>query len=154
MDDLLKDPGLQTQKNAIEALEEMRVLLKYCELYGVADKVRKPYCSLSLSFSVSLSHSVSLSLSLSLCLTLSFSISLFLYLCLTPSLSLYLSFILSLFLSLSHSHSISLSLSLKTSVLPPLPVHLSVCPSARLSVPQSVRLGLLSLCLSLSFCFV
>ncbi|XP_076446742.1 histidine--tRNA ligase, cytoplasmic-like isoform X1 [Babylonia areolata] len=39
VDELLKDAGLQKQKNAVEALEEMRILLKYCELYGVADKV-------------------------------------------------------------------------------------------------------------------
>ncbi|KAL8621046.1 hypothetical protein ACOMHN_040571 [Nucella lapillus] len=39
VEQLLKDAGLQKQKNAMEALEEMRVLLKYCELYGVADKV-------------------------------------------------------------------------------------------------------------------
>lgn len=39
VESLLQDPGLQKQKNAVEALEEMRLLLKYCQLYGVADKV-------------------------------------------------------------------------------------------------------------------
>jgi hypothetical protein len=39
VDELLKDPALQKQKNAVEALEEMRVFLNYCELYGIADKV-------------------------------------------------------------------------------------------------------------------
>ncbi|KAK7473509.1 hypothetical protein BaRGS_00035262, partial [Batillaria attramentaria] len=39
VDELLKDTELQKQKNAVEALEEMRQLLKYCELYGVQDKV-------------------------------------------------------------------------------------------------------------------
>ena len=42
VDTLLQDPGLQMQKNAVEALEEMKVLLKYCQLYGVADKVSLP----------------------------------------------------------------------------------------------------------------
>ncbi|XP_070197733.1 histidine--tRNA ligase-like isoform X2 [Littorina saxatilis] len=39
VDQLLKDEGLQKQKNAVEALEDMKMLLKYCELFGVADKV-------------------------------------------------------------------------------------------------------------------
>ena len=40
VDTLLQDEGLLKQKNAVEALEEMKLLLKYCQLFGVADKVR------------------------------------------------------------------------------------------------------------------
>jgi len=39
IDTLLEDEGLKAQKSAIEGLEELKLLLKYCELYGIADKV-------------------------------------------------------------------------------------------------------------------
>ncbi|XP_059165012.1 histidine--tRNA ligase, cytoplasmic-like isoform X3 [Physella acuta] len=36
---LLKDDSLKAQKNAIEGLEELKLLLSYCEAYGVTNKV-------------------------------------------------------------------------------------------------------------------
>lgn len=36
---LMKDEALQKQPSAVEALKDMHLLLKYCELYGVLDKV-------------------------------------------------------------------------------------------------------------------
>lgn len=39
MDQLLKDEFLCKQKSSIEGLEDMKLLLRYCELYGVLDKV-------------------------------------------------------------------------------------------------------------------
>ncbi|KAL3865990.1 hypothetical protein ACJMK2_043331 [Sinanodonta woodiana] len=39
LDTLLKDKALLHQKKAVEGLEELRLLLKYCEFYGILDKV-------------------------------------------------------------------------------------------------------------------
>lgn len=39
VDQLLKDEFLCKQKSSIEGLEDMKLLLRYCELYGVLDKV-------------------------------------------------------------------------------------------------------------------
>ncbi|XP_012934679.1 histidine--tRNA ligase, cytoplasmic isoform X1 [Aplysia californica] len=39
VNELLTDENLKAQKNALEGLEELKLLLTYCELYGVADKV-------------------------------------------------------------------------------------------------------------------
>jgi histidyl-tRNA synthetase len=36
---LLKDERLMQQKSAVEGLEDMKLLLKYCELFGVLKKV-------------------------------------------------------------------------------------------------------------------
>ena len=36
---LLTDEDLRGQKAAIEGLEDIKLLLKYCELYGILDKV-------------------------------------------------------------------------------------------------------------------
>ncbi|KAL3880996.1 hypothetical protein ACJMK2_033197 [Sinanodonta woodiana] len=36
---LLKDEELQKQKSAVEGLEELKLLLIYCQLFGIADKV-------------------------------------------------------------------------------------------------------------------
>lgn len=36
---LLQDPELAKQKDAVEGLEELKLLLNYCELYGISDKV-------------------------------------------------------------------------------------------------------------------
>ena len=40
LETLLKDETLQTQKAAVEGMEELKLLLKYCELYGISDKVK------------------------------------------------------------------------------------------------------------------
>ena len=40
LDALLTEPSLTKQKSAVEGLEELKLLLKYCELYGITDKVR------------------------------------------------------------------------------------------------------------------
>ena len=39
LDQLTKDPTLTAVKDAKAGLEEMGLLLRYCELYGVLDKV-------------------------------------------------------------------------------------------------------------------
>jgi histidyl-tRNA synthetase len=39
IDKLLEDESIKAQKSAVEGLEELRVLLKYLELYGITDKV-------------------------------------------------------------------------------------------------------------------
>ncbi|BFZ15092.1 hypothetical protein BsWGS_18131 [Bradybaena similaris] len=39
VNELLKDTNLTTKKNAVEALEEIKLLLTYCEAYNVSDKV-------------------------------------------------------------------------------------------------------------------
>lgn len=39
LDKLTSDPSLTAVKDAKVGLEEMRVLLRYCELFGVLDKV-------------------------------------------------------------------------------------------------------------------
>ena len=36
---LLKDEKLGANKRAAEGLEEMKLLLRYCDLYGILDKV-------------------------------------------------------------------------------------------------------------------
>ncbi|KAJ8297516.1 hypothetical protein KUTeg_024047 [Tegillarca granosa] len=36
---LLEDENLKKQKLAVEGLEEIKLLLKYCQLYGIADKI-------------------------------------------------------------------------------------------------------------------
>ena len=36
---LLKDERLSANKLAVEGLEEMKLLLRYCDLYGILDKV-------------------------------------------------------------------------------------------------------------------
>jgi hypothetical protein len=36
---LLTDERLSKQKSAVEGLEDMKLLLRYCELYGILDKV-------------------------------------------------------------------------------------------------------------------
>lgn len=36
---LKEDAGMQSDKDCMAALEEMELLLKYCELYKVQDKV-------------------------------------------------------------------------------------------------------------------
>ena len=41
LDALLTEPSLTKQKSAVEGLEELKLLLKYCELYGIADKVSR-----------------------------------------------------------------------------------------------------------------
>ena len=40
IDVLLTDKDLKAQKAAVEGLEELKLLLKYCDLYGISDKVR------------------------------------------------------------------------------------------------------------------
>ena len=37
---LLSDKDLKAQKAAVEGLEELKLLLKYCQLYGISDRVR------------------------------------------------------------------------------------------------------------------
>lgn len=39
LDTLLSDEHLKANKAAVEGMEELKLLLKYCELYGIADKV-------------------------------------------------------------------------------------------------------------------
>ena len=39
IDTLLKEERLSTNKSAVQGLEEMKLLLRYCEFYGVLDKV-------------------------------------------------------------------------------------------------------------------
>ncbi|XP_052276969.1 histidine--tRNA ligase-like isoform X3 [Dreissena polymorpha] len=39
IEELLKDASLATQKEAVEGLQEMKLLLQYCEMYKIADKV-------------------------------------------------------------------------------------------------------------------
>ncbi|KAK3099260.1 hypothetical protein FSP39_001768, partial [Pinctada imbricata] len=39
IDELLQNEMLKSKKEAIEGLEDLRLLLKYCDLYGVLDKV-------------------------------------------------------------------------------------------------------------------
>lgn len=41
LEQLLKDERLRQQKSAIEGLEEMKLLFRYCELYGALKKVCK-----------------------------------------------------------------------------------------------------------------
>ena len=40
IDRLLKDEQLSKQKAAVKGLEELRVLLEYCEIYNVLNRVR------------------------------------------------------------------------------------------------------------------
>ena len=39
IDKLLEDEAMKSQKSAVEGLEDLRVLFKYLELYGITDKV-------------------------------------------------------------------------------------------------------------------
>lgn len=39
IDKLLEDEAMKAQKSAVEGLEDLRVLFKYLELYGITDKV-------------------------------------------------------------------------------------------------------------------
>lgn len=39
IDALLADEDLMKQKSAMEGLQDLKLLLKYCELYGILDKV-------------------------------------------------------------------------------------------------------------------
>ncbi|WAQ99674.1 HARS1-like protein [Mya arenaria] len=39
LDELLKDESLTSQKAAVEGLQELKVLLQYCELFKISDKV-------------------------------------------------------------------------------------------------------------------
>lgn len=41
IDKLLEDEAMKAQKSAVEGLEDLRVLFKYLELYGITDKVHE-----------------------------------------------------------------------------------------------------------------
>lgn len=41
IEELLKDASLATQKDAVEGLQELKLLLQYCEMYKIEDKVSK-----------------------------------------------------------------------------------------------------------------
>lgn len=44
IDKLLEDEAMKAQKSAVEGLEDLRVLFKYLELYGITDKVQCMHC--------------------------------------------------------------------------------------------------------------
>lgn len=48
IDKLLEDEAMKSQKSAVEGLEDLRVLFKYLELYGITDKVHVHRLDLSL----------------------------------------------------------------------------------------------------------
>jgi len=40
LDELMKDEKLSQQTSAMEGMQDLRVLLQYCEIYKISDKVQ------------------------------------------------------------------------------------------------------------------
>lgn len=48
LDELMKDEKLSQQPAAVEGMQDLKVLLQYCELYKISDKVCQIICMIQI----------------------------------------------------------------------------------------------------------